>query len=371
MTLDNLPFHIGATAQVGNPAGLPNTWPFSLYYNEKRGAIMQLVTPELVGVLADAYRAGQLIGTPLNGDSCGKPYADDFLRFIAQLALPRDGRAIEIGAGVGYLTRRLKEMGLRIVGIEPGRGYSAHWEENGVEIVNEFFPTEAITGKFDLICGYALLEHITEPIRFLENVRDRLAPKGVAVFSVPDCTDELVAGDPAILYHEHVSYFDAGSLKRLIESVGMRAFVVKSGFGRCLYVVGSLTERPALHSHHAVDRDLIASYPERCISFVDSARKQVSKLASKGMLGVYCASRGLALLDGRWPMRFFDDDPALLGKFLPPFSAPIEGLDSLLARPVEAVVVMSRTFGERIRNNLKLSGYKGGIFTLDELRQLA
>jgi len=325
------------------------------------------VTPELLEILEQAYRAGQLIGTPLAEDSYGKPYADDFLRFIGQVGLTRGAKAIEIGAGVGYLTRRLKDAGLQIVGIEPGRGYAAHWKKNGVEIVNDFFPTPRVTGRFELICSYAVLEHITEPAKFLEDVRDHLAPEGVAVFSVPDCTDEIVAGDSAILFHEHFSYFDAGSLARLIESAGMHAVVMKSGFGRCLYAIASLQKRPALQEERGLEREVMASYPERCYRFVERVRGKMSDMAASGTVGVYCAARGLALLDRTQPVRFFDDDPALQGKFLPPFNVAITGRDDLFTKPVDHLVIMSRTFGWRIRDSLRQQGYKGSIVTLDEM----
>lgn len=246
MQLDDLPFHIGSTESAGNPAGLPDKWPFCLQFDSQRAALTQQVTPELTVILERAYRAGHLIGTPLAEDSYGKPYADDFLRFIGQIGLPLGARALEIGAGVGYLTRRLRDAGLQIVGIEPGRGYAAHWKKNGVEIVNDFFPTPRVTGPFDLICGYAVLEHITDPVKFLKDVRNHLAPEGVVIFSVPDCTDEIDAGDPAMLFHEHINYFDAGSLARLIESAGLHAIVMKSGFGRCLYAIASPQPQPAL-----------------------------------------------------------------------------------------------------------------------------
>lgn len=368
MKLDDLPFHIGATETAANPAGLPNTWPYSLHFDQRCGTVTQQVTPELLDILGQAYRAGQLIGTPLTEDNYGKPYADDFLRVIGQVGLPRGAKAIEIGAGVGYLTRRLKDEGFQIVGIEPGRGYAAHWEKNEVEIVDDFFPTPRVTGRFDLICSYAVLEHITEPVKFLKDVRDHLAPEGIAVFSVPDCTDEIVAGDPAILFHEHFSYFDAGSLARLIESAGMHAVVMKSGFGRCLYAIASVcrTDQP-FSGERGLEREVMASYPERCSRFIERVRGKMSELAATGSLGVYCAARGLPLLDLEQPMRFFDDDPAQQGKFLPPFPVAIAGRDDLFARPVDHLLVMSRTFGKRIRDSLRQQGYSGSIVTLDEM----
>ena len=369
MKLDNLPFHIGSSDAAINPEGLPDKWPFYLHFDQLRGAITQQVTPELLGILDQAYRAGQLIGTPLAEDSYGKPYADDFLHFIEQLGLPHGANAIEIGAGVGYLTRRLKDEGLRIIGIEPGRGYAGHWEKNGVEIVNDFFPTSHVTGRFDLICSYAVLEHIIDPAKFLKDVRDHLAPDGVAVFSVPDCAEEIAVGDPSILLHEHISYFDAGSLARLIQSAGMNAVVTKSGFGRCLYAIASFSERHigVVKSERELDLQVIKSYPDRCIRFIERVRRKLSRMAAKGTLGIYCAARGLALLDSEWDMRFFDDDPAQQGKFLPPFKAVIKGRDDLFLDPVSDLVILSRTFGHRIRHSLREQGYRGRVVILEEI----
>ena len=124
MHMNDLPFHIGATVEARNPGGLPDTWPFTLSIDLQRGAITQKLTPELLVILDKAYREGQLIGTPLAEDSYGKPYADDFLSFIKQAGIPRGARAIEVGAGVGYLTRRLNEEGWKTTGIEPGQGYA-------------------------------------------------------------------------------------------------------------------------------------------------------------------------------------------------------------------------------------------------------
>jgi 2-polyprenyl-3-methyl-5-hydroxy-6-metoxy-1,4-benzoquinol methylase len=367
MKLDNLPFHIGVTETASNPVGLPDTWPFILHFDQQRGVITQHVTQELLETLELAYKAGQLIGTPLADDSFGKPYADDFLRFISQLGLTCGAKAIEIGAGVGYLTRRLKDAGLQIVGIEPGRGYATYWEKNEVEIVNDFFPTPQVTGHFDLICSYAVLEHIADPTKFLKNVRNQLTPGGIAVFSVPDCTDEIASGDPAILFHEHVSYFDAGSLTRLIESVDMHAVVVKSGFGRCLYAIASLHKRLDVQGASALELEVIASYPERCSLFIERVRQKISEMTLQGTVGIYCAARGLALLDRMQLLRFFDDDPAQQGKFLPPFYSIIMGREALLSAPVDNLVIMSRTFGKQIRDSLFQQGYQGRIFTLDEI----
>jgi hypothetical protein len=112
---------------------------------------------------------------------------------------------------------------------------------------------------------------------------------------------------------------------------------------------------------------LIASYPERCSRFIERVRGKISDMAAQGTVGVYCAARGIALLDPAQPMRFFDDDPAQQGKFLPPFPMAIQGREALLTVPVDYLIIMSRTFGGRIRHSLRQQGYSGHIVTLDEM----
>lgn len=366
MKLADLPFHIGATTTPHNPEGLPDTWPFACDFDAARGALVQQSSPALLDVLDRAYRTGNLVGTPLADDSFGKPYADDFLAFLHRAAPQARGRALEIGAGVGYITRRLLDAGWTAMGIEPGRGYAEHWKRYGVPVVNDYFPSTQAPGPFDLVCSYAVIEHILDPVEFLANVRSHLAPGGVAVFSVPDCTEEIAAGDPSILLHEHFTYFNAGTLADVLWRAGFDAVVEPSGYGRCLYAVARVRATDAPHAARD-DVAVLESYSARTQEFIARARAALARLASEGSLGVYCPSRGLPLLAPGVSMRFFDDDTALQGRYLPPFEAPIEGRPALLATPVDTVVVMSRTFGERIRASLAAHGYGGRVLTIREL----
>lgn len=366
MQLNTLPFHIGATDQAVNPGGLPNTYPFELVFDGYRGMLIQPTHPELEQVLRDAYAVGQAFGTPLAEDKFGRPYAEDFLSFI-QAGQSKTGRGLEIGAGVGYLTRRLLDGGWDMTSLEPGKGYEPFWSTYGVKVIREFFPSPRAPGPYELVCSYGVLEHVSDPLSFLKSIKDHLAPDGKVVISVPDCTDEIRAGDPSILFHEHFNYFDAGSLTRLIKLAGMNASVVRSNFGRCLYAVAGVGEVEHAGTESGLDIELVASYPERCQDFVRRVRTRLSYMTSTGTLGVYCAARGLPLLDPEQPMRFFDDDPAQQGKFLPPFQVAIAGRDNLFAMPVDHLIIMSRTFGRRIRDSLHQQGYLGSIVTLDEM----
>lgn len=367
MKLDSFPLLIGPMDEPHNPAGLPDTLPFSIGFDAVRGALIQHPSAELPILLDRAYLAGVLLGTPLTDDSFGKPYADDFLEFIHQTVLAKPGKALEIGAGVGYITRRLMDAGWRAIGIEPGKGYANHWNHYGVEIINEFFPHPEVPGPFDLISCYAVLEHISDPLRFLKDIRDRLTPTGMVVVSVPNCTEEIEEGDPAILLHEHYNYFNTDTLRALFWQAGFRTIVQKSKFGRCLFVAGHNRSDAEGGLSSREDLAILQSYPQRVEQYIKKIQLSFAKIMQNGSVGIYCPARALAVLDKEMPLRFFDDDQTQKGKFLPPFPSPIEDRESLLAKPVKTVVIMSRTFGQRIRDSLRQSGYQGSVLTVNEL----
>jgi hypothetical protein len=182
--------------------------------------------------------------------------------------------------------------------LEPGRGYEPFWSSYGVKVLREFFPTQQAPGPYRLVCSYGVLEHVSDPLSFLEAIKNHLEPDGKAIISVPDCTDEIGAGDPSILFHEHFSYFDAGSLTRLIKLAGMSVKVMKSRFGRCLYAVACVGDVDTVGGEERLAPALVASYPERCSHFIERVRSQLSHhVCRRELWGVYCAARGLALLD--------------------------------------------------------------------------
>jgi len=367
MKFNELPFHLGPSSTPHNPNGLPDVWPFSCGVNLKKGVLFQYSNHELIELLRKAYSGGELFfGTPLADDSCGKPYADDFLSFIDSSVKGDYGSALEIGAGVGYVLRRLIDAGWKAVGVEPGTGYAYYWKRYNVDVINDYFPSSSTNGPYDLICSYGVLEHMADPFDFLEDVYERLSPSGEVVISVPDCTDEILAGDPSILLHEHFTYFNAETLESMLWDAGFNATVQKSGYGRCLYAIAQIREGVSGQPYRK-DLHLLKSYPERAQHFIKCVRKKISELQSSGTVGIYCPARALGVLDPGIPMRFFDDDENLQGKYLPPFNIPIESREALTVNPVTTVVIMSRTFGERIRSSLNDTGYSGQILTMSDI----
>ena len=368
MKLHSLPYHIGSTETPSNPGGLPSTFPFEIRFDPSMPGLVQMPSSDLESILKSTYVLGQQIGTPLAECNAGKPYADDFLKFIHSSVKPT-GRALEIGAGVGYLSRRLNDVGWDVVSIEPGMGYAAHWEKYDISVVNEFFPSPLARGPFDLIVAYAVVEHLCDPCDFIQQVREHLAPNGIACFSVPNCNEEIESGDPAILIHEHVTFFNKSSLKSVITKAGLKANVRESEYGRCLYATAKsqIGDAKTNLEDDLIEIGKLQSYPDRCIEFISRAKQNISSFAKLGTIGIYCPIRALALLERDMSMRFFDDDPKLTGRYLPPFCSKIENRKQLLESPVDTLIIMSRTFGSKIRTSLISQSYSKTVKTINDL----
>ena len=146
--IPDLPFCLGAMPTPENPGGIPNVHPFRLELNYALGRLEQAVDPILEDLLERAYRVGNEMGTPSDNTELGRPYVDDFMRFISQSTL-RQGRLLEIGAGTGFMSKCLSQAGWQVTSIEPGLGYQKYWDFHGVEVVNDFFPSSQVAGEFD------------------------------------------------------------------------------------------------------------------------------------------------------------------------------------------------------------------------------
>lgn len=374
--VDDLPFTIGAMPTAENGAGLPATLPFALALDATKGLIRQVPDQRVQRFLEAAYSSGSLLGTAMDDTPLGRRYAEDFSGFIERNFA--DGivgkRVLEIGAGRGYLLRCLQEKGADCIGIEPGTANAPHWKRHGVRVIADAYPSPQLTGSFDLILAYAVLEHIADPDDFLASLVGKLRPGGIIALSVPDCTPFIRAGDPSMLLHEHYLYFTAQSLACLIQNAGLQCLTVeRAGYGGALYAIASFTGKGvavAVNPPRLDEKATLLDYGIKCCALMAEISRRVALLASAGLsLGVYCPARGLAFLPQSANYRFFDDDPDLSARYYPPFQTPIETRASLLASPVDELWILSRTFGTRLRDTLRQEATLADctIRVLDEL----
>lgn len=359
-----LPFIWKPLSTPANHPGLPDGLPFSLMVDSSTGRLCQAADAAVSDALHKAYSAGSEITGMMDEAGIGRRYAEDFLAFLdQQRGSPSYSsvRVLEIGCGNGYLLHRLKLSGAEVLGIEPGEHGASGATRFGVDIVCDYFPAPGVSGPFDLIILYCVLEHIENPVDLIAQLLPYLAPQGRVALAVPDCTPYIRQGDVSMLFHEHWSYFEQSTLRASLQQGGLgEATIQNAGFGGLLYAYSGKGAVSARQTRFTEQSHL----DERGLNYFRLAKRALDRLRellveaenNKASLGIYVPSRAVNALSmislGHTRIRFFDDNPALHGTYFPGIDIEVEPRSALLSEPTDMLLIFSHTFGEKLAAEL-------------------
>jgi hypothetical protein len=175
--------------------------------------------------------------------------------------------------------------------------------------------------KFSVIILNSVLEHIQDPANLMRMVSEYLEPGGTAIISVPDESAYIKNGDVSTLFHEHWSFFDEKTLKNVAAIAGMKTLSCqRSNFGASIYASIAMNQTPQKDSLEGVEDaiKLARSYIQQAHDNSFILGDECLKMTANGKtLGVYVPGRFVnAMVISNIPslrVRFFDDDPALVG----------------------------------------------------------
>lgn len=218
-----------------------------------------------------------------------KAHLDEVLglidRHFAQASL------LEVGCGKGAFLELLRQRGHAATGIDPA------YEGNEPHILRaSFAPGLGICS--DAIVMRHTLEHIPDPLSFLDWVRVANGGRGLIYIEVP-CLDWIIDHRAWFdFFYEHVNYFRLDDFHRIF------ARVLDCGRlfgGQYLYVIADLASmRPAAALPAAapasVPADLFSGIDQSLAGARGTRRRVIWGAAAKGvMFAHHAAQRGLAL----------------------------------------------------------------------------
>lgn len=107
---------------------------------------------------------------------------------VALQSLAPKQRVLEIGCGDGLFLAMLRQAGHSGIGLEINEeavrlGISAGLDIRKATV--EKFAADC-TERFDVVCAFQVLEHVTDPCSFLESALHCLRDDGLAIFAVPN-----------------------------------------------------------------------------------------------------------------------------------------------------------------------------------------
>lgn len=95
---------------------------------------------------------------------------------------------LEVGSGSGYFLELLSRRKIDCVGLELNSKAAAEAREKGFTVQTQLLEEYAINNKekYDVVCSFQVLEHITDPRSYLLNAIDVLRPGGRLIIAVPN-----------------------------------------------------------------------------------------------------------------------------------------------------------------------------------------
>jgi 2-polyprenyl-3-methyl-5-hydroxy-6-metoxy-1,4-benzoquinol methylase len=144
---------------------------------------------------------------------------------------PEAKRILEIGASTGYYLHGLKLRGYEVVGSELSSDackLAEEWYGNEM-YANEFPPIEKFKEYFDVVIIHHVIEHIVNPLEFLEQASLYIAKGGCLFIETPNIKSfgiKITGKDyPVFCPPGHLNFF---SLKTLANALPNKLNVIKS-----------------------------------------------------------------------------------------------------------------------------------------------
>jgi 2-polyprenyl-3-methyl-5-hydroxy-6-metoxy-1,4-benzoquinol methylase len=146
----------------------------------------------------------------------------------------KPGRLLDVGCATGAFLQLAQNNGWEVRGTE----YSAYAAKYaGDHLRTDIFCGELIDARykeafFDVVTFWHVLEHVTDPTRYLQEARRILKPSGLLVIAVPNVNDyimqaayRIVKGRPLRLFTKgereiHLFHFSADTLRACLKKTG-------------------------------------------------------------------------------------------------------------------------------------------------------
>jgi 2-polyprenyl-3-methyl-5-hydroxy-6-metoxy-1,4-benzoquinol methylase len=155
-------------------------------------------------------------------------YAARIIASLSEFGVSSADLIVEVGANDGTFLKELRGSGFRkLVGVEPSKQLAEISSKAGFDIVNGYFDRSLAAGisrshgrARAVVCRHTL-EHVPNIRELVDGIHEMLAPGGVCFIEVPDAdwvVGQLFAHE---IWDEHITYFRAGSLAKLIRESGL------------------------------------------------------------------------------------------------------------------------------------------------------
>jgi SAM-dependent methyltransferase len=258
---------------------------------------------------------------------------DEYAAWLGGRLAP-GSRVLEFGCNDGVLLERLKRRGFECFGVDASDNIASLARAKGLAVETGFFDPALVArcdlaGRFDLVTCSNVFAHIHDVRHTLSAVRQVLVSDGLFCIEVHD--GDLLVREQQFdtIYHEHLSYFTADSLGRLLESNGFETVAVErtAMHGGGLRYLARRSDSAARGAGKAPEasppKDFLTQSIERCRRELFALHREFGPLAGYGAAG-----RSQMFVNFTNSKEVFgcvyDDSPLRQGRFIAGTDIPIK-----------------------------------------------
>ena len=298
-----------------------------------------------------------------------KDYSRWFANFVQEYT-GITGTVLDIGCNDGTQLNSFKDIGFNTYGIDPAENLHDRSSANHT-VVCDFFGPDAVDKlsavDYDAIVAQNVCAHNPDPAGFLQSCR-KLMTNDTLLFIQTSQADMVLNDEFDTIYHEHVNFFNANSMKQLAKRVGLHLVDVQKSpiHGNSYIFVLSLHDLRPYHVQNiiAMEAPLLKlntyqQWRNTVESNVKALKFQIEQYRKQGyrLIGYGAAAKGNTLLNyAELDLDFIVDDNELKqGSFTPGRSIPIVSIrriQALLQQDRVVFVPLAWNFFDEIRTRI-------------------
>jgi len=284
----------------------------------------------------------------------------------------RNKTVIEIGCGNGEFLTLLSKLGDNNgIGFDPSfkEERLLSEEKDRVRFIKDFYSEKYSNFEADFIYSKMTLEHIHNPMDFISMVRRSIKKDDATVFfQIPEARRILRERAFWDVYYEHSSYFNSGSLKRLLIRCGFSVIDLWTGYDEQYLMITARVsgkEKPTPLSQQDDMDELnkeVSYFEKNAPEKIKEWKQKIESMKNKGKrIAIWSSSSKavsfLTTLDIKDEIEYvIDINPYRQGYYMAGAGQEIVGPDFLKDYRPDIVIVMNSIYKEEIKNMLNERG---------------